>query len=585
MTVDPATRQRIEHWIGIDAEHGEAIAGLLVDEPDRAVALFDGRIAFGTAGLRAEMGPGPKAMNRLVVRQATAGLMDWLTAASAAPASGPLVVVGYDARHHSQRFAHDVAAVVLARGGRVELIDRPAPTPVLARAVLDRQADAGIMITASHNPAADNGYKLYLGDGIQLVSPADAEIAAAIDRVADTDPLAGTDLPAGSGGEGGDGPPAAATDIADEALARHRQVAIEALATDHRQVSIVYTAMHGVGGRHLLDCFEAAGFPAPVVVEAQFDPDPDFPTAAFPNPEEAGALDLALAQAAAGGADGPFDIVLANDPDADRLAVAVPDRDGVWARLSGDQVGALLADHLLTQASSAAESDQGSGSGTGTGIVASSIVSSRFIDALAAANGAESIRTLTGFKWVARPIVERPEARYLFGYEEALGYCVGDRVRDKDGVSAALVMAELVARCRAEGQTLLDRLDDLACRHGLYATRQVTVRLDELEPAERDRLMARAVALEPADVGGVAVTAREDLSQGATLPPTAGIVLDLADGARVIVRPSGTEPKVKAYLEVIETAVTRDRIDQARDATNRRLDALAAAVETLLTGG
>lgn len=554
---DPSIVDRIEAWAAIDAEYGDDLRRLLADDADEAARLFDGRIAFGTAGLRAEMGPGPRRMNRLVVRQTTAGLMDWLP-------PDPLVVIGYDARHHSRRFAHDAAAVILDRGGRVELVDRPAPTPVLARAVLDREADAGIVITASHNPAADNGYKLYLGDGIQLVPPADAEIAAAIDAVAHLDPL-----PAVHGEEG---PPAGAVDIAAEALARHREIAVAALSTDQRQVQVLYTAMHGVGGRHLLDCFAAAGLPTPSVVAEQFDPDPEFPTAAFPNPEEAGALDLALAQATRDGVD----IILANDPDADRLAVAVPDQAGAWSRLSGDQVGALLADHVLRNA--------GPSTG-GTDLVASSIVSSRFIDRLAAAAGAESIRTLTGFKWVARPIVERPGDRYLLGYEEALGYCVGDRVRDKDGISAALVMAELAAGCRAEGVTLRQRLDELAERHGLYATRQVTVRLDGLGDERRADLMERAVTVAPGELAGVAVTGREDLAEGRHLPPTDGVVLDLADGGRVIVRPSGTEPKIKAYLEVIEADVPAGGAASARGAANRRLDALAAAVTSLLSGG
>jgi phosphomannomutase len=558
MSIDPALRERIEAWAAIDAEHGADLRRLLGDDPDEAARLFDGRIAFGTAGLRAAMGPGPERMNRLVVRQTTAGLMDWLP-------PGPTVVVGYDARRHSQRFAHDVAAVVAARGGRVELIDRPAPTPVLALAVLDRDADAGIMITASHNPAGDNGYKLYLGDGIQLVPPADAEIAAAIDAVADSDPLPDADR--------APGPSPEAVDIAEVALARHREVALAALTTDQRDVAVLYTAMHGVGGRHVIDCFEAAGFPAPSVVAEQFEPDPAFPTAAFPNPEEAGALDLALAQAEREGVD----LILANDPDADRLAVGVRDESGRWTRLSGDQVGALLADHLLTNAPPPPAG--------ATDLVASSIVSSRFIDRLAEAAGADSIRTLTGFKWVARPIVERPDDRYLLGYEEALGYCVGDRVRDKDGVSAALVVAELAAGCKSAGTTLSARLDELAERYGLYATRQVTVRLDDVDDERRAELMASAVAIDPGELAGVAVAGREDLAEGRHLPPTDGVVLDLADGARVIVRPSGTEPKIKAYLEVVEADVEPGGVERARDAANRRLDALAAAVESMLRGG
>ncbi|MEM9566262.1 MAG: phospho-sugar mutase, partial [Actinomycetota bacterium] len=612
MSLPPELRAEAERWAAIDAEHGDEIRRLLAaadaaqaetdaaaqaetddaarpaaddaarpatDDPARASAasnaaraetdavgghdpagaaaelgrLFGSRVAFGTAGLRAAMGPGPARMNRLVVRQTTAGLLDWLGAE-------PTVVIGYDARHHSRRFAHDVAAVVLDRGGRALVVDRPAPTPVLALAVLDQRADAGIVITASHNPAADNGYKLYLGDGIQLVPPADSEIAAAIDRLATVDPLPGI------AGAGEDDPlPSGAEDIAEAALARHREVAMAALLTEHRAVHVLYTAMHGVGGAHLLDCFEAAGFPAPAVVAEQFEPDPEFPTASFPNPEEPGALDLALAAAEASiDTESPVDVVIANDPDADRLAVAVPDRNGRWSRLTGDEVGALLADHVLRHRPSAAESG-------GRAVLASSIVSSRFIDRLAEGGDADSVRTLTGFKWVARPIVDRPGDPYLLGYEEALGYCVGDRVRDKDGISAALVLAELAADCRRKGRTLRDRLDELAVANGLYATAQVTVRLDDLDADERERLMTAAVGVDPVELAGVAVVGREDLAEGRLLPPTAGIVLDLADGARVIVRPSGTEPKVKAYLEVVVDDVPAGGIGATRAAADGRL--------------
>ncbi len=558
--IDSGLRAEIERWIALDDEYGAELTRALEEDPDSLVPLFDGRIAFGTAGLRAAMGPGPRRMNRLVVRQTTEGLMNWLP-------DGAKVVVGYDARHNSNRYANDVVEVVAICGGVAELIDLPAPTPVLALAVLDREADAGVMITASHNPAADNGYKLYLADGIQLVSPADGEIAAAIDRVADSmtpDPTRWT-------GDAG-----SVVDIAEESLARHRAVAQAPLVTDRRDVNVLYTAMHGVGGEHLLACFAEAGFPTPEVVAEQFEPDPDFPTAAFPNPEEPGAFDLsfaavvALEQANPG--NGP-DVILANDPDADRLAVGVQDDTGGWRRLSGDEVGALLIDHVLNHRSIA----EGEGA-----MVASSIVSSRFIDRLAAAHGVDSIRTLTGFKWVARPIVERPADRYLLGYEEALGYCIGDRVRDKDGVSAALVMAELAADCKAERTTLWARLGAIIERHGLYATSQVTVSIAGMSDAEQAAVKERAVSVDPTDVGGVAVASREDLSLGERLPPTSGVVLHLEDESRIIVRPSGTEPKIKAYLEVVEAGGQPGYAKEARHKAELRLENLAAAVETLL---
>ncbi len=570
--IDRERRDEIERWIRMDAEYGDELRRLLEEDPAEAARLFDGRIAFGTAGLRAAMGPGPRQMNRLVVQQTTAGLLRWLP-------PEPTVVIGYDARYHSKRFADDVARIVAAAGGRAELVDQPAPTPVLARAVLDRAADAGVMITASHNPAADNGYKLYLSDGLQLVDPSDGEIAALIDQVA-----AG---PAPALGDGDGEPP---IDIGAESLERHRAVAVEALLTGHREVSVLYTAMHGVGGRHLLSCFAAAGFPPPAVVTDQFEPDPDFPTAPFPNPEEPGAFDLAYQRAASmaeGDPRSPVDIILANDPDADRLAVAVLDDEQRWRRLSGDEVGALLADHVLRHRTAPSDGTEEGADGTeegagGTSLVASSIVSSRFIDRLADAYGAESIRTLTGFKWVARPIVDRPEDRYLFGYEEALGYCIGDRVRDKDGISAALVMAELAAECIATGTTVWQRLGSLIERHGLYATAQVTMGIGDLDDARRVAVMQRAVDLDPGDIAGTRVVEREDLSKGERLPPTAGVVLRLEDDSRVIVRPSGTEPKIKAYLEVVEPGGPPGYASEARRRAGLRLRDLEVAVTGLL---
>ncbi len=535
-----------------DDETRATVDRLIADGATEALhELFDGRIGFGTAGLRAEMGPGPKRMNRVVVRQTTAGLMDWLP-------NGAKVVIGYDARHRSAVFARDVAHVVVALGGVAELIDKPLPTPVLAHAVLVRGASAGVMITASHNPPADNGYKLYLDDGIQLVSPSDAEIAERIDRVA-----AG-ELPCPGSGDmplNGERLDRDVVVLGSEIEQQHLDVTADALRShvgqsEARRISLVYTAMHGVGGEHLLRAFAQAGFDPPTVVAEQFAPDPDFPTVAFPNPEEDGALDLALALAAEVNAD----LVIANDPDADRLALAIPARSGEgFVPLGGDQIGVLLADHLLGEPSDADR------------IVASSHVSSRLLASIAEQRGARCITTLTGFKWVARPIVEHPEARYVLGYEEALGYCCGGAVRDKDGISAALVAAEMVADLLGHGATVWDRLDALALAHGAHLTGPVTIRFDGPDgPARRTAVIDRVVKAPPAELAGERLATFEDMSQpGGALPPATGLVLHYDGGSRVILRPSGTEPKLKAYVEVIEPSDGRSAADMWRHAEER----------------
>ncbi len=519
------------------------------------VALFNGRIAFGTAGLRAALGPGPTRMNRLVVRQTTTGLVRWLQAQGS---PNPTVVIGYDARHGSAAFADDTAGVVASLGGRALVLPRPLPTPVLAHAVLAEHADAGVMITASHNPPADNGYKLYLADGIQLVSPADGEIADAIDLVAN-----------------GDLPPIDLGHVhierlSEDAVSAHIDAAVGALKLTTRSVRSVYTAMHGVGGRHLVNAFEQAGFPAPELVIEQFEPDPDFPTVAFPNPEEPGALDLALALAKEFDAD----LVIANDPDADRLALAIPSRSGSgFEALTGDQIGALLADHLLRHTSGADR------------MVSNSIVSSQLLGRMAAAHGVEHIETLTGFKWVARPIVDRPDRRLVIGYEEALGYCVGDAVRDKDGISAALVAAEMTADALANGETLWDRLDRLAIEHGLHLTGPVTVRLPGIDGvARRTALLADLIANPPSTLAGAHLVEQLDLSLGRDLPPTPGFVMRFDEQTRVIVRPSGTEPKLKAYIEVVEAVSNIVDLTAARERARARLEKFQTELDQRFSG-
>jgi phosphomannomutase len=531
---------RARAWLAEDPdpETRAELAALLdaVEAGDASTEMadrFSGTLEFGTAGLRGALGAGPNRMNRVVVIRAAAGLAAYLRQTGA---QGP-VVIGYDARKNSDVFARDTAEVMTGAGFEARLLPGPLPTPVLAFAIGDQGAAAGVMVTASHNPPQDNGYKVYLGDGSQIVPPADAGIAA---RIAAVGALA--DVPRGGPG----------TVLGEDLVGRYlARVTSLVDACGPRQISVVHTALHGVGSDLMLRALRLAGFPDAVSVAEQAVPDPAFPTVAFPNPEEPGAMDLALATAAEVGAD----LVLANDPDADRCAVAVPSVDG-WRMLRGDEVGALLADHLLR---------------TGVrGTYACSIVSSSLLGRLAAAHGQPFVETLTGFKWIGR--VEG----LAFGYEEALGYCVDPAVvKDKDGISAAIRVVELAALLKAQGRTLLDRLDEIARGHGLHATDQLSVRVTDL--AEIAAAMDRLRTSPPTELGGLAVTSAEDLARGsAALPPTDGLRYRLADDARVIVRPSGTEPKLKCYLEVV-VPVGED-IGAARAEAAERLAALRAGI-------
>ncbi|MET8330728.1 phospho-sugar mutase [Streptomyces sp. NPDC005181] len=510
---DPETRDELAKLI--DAEDLDALA-----------ARFAGTLQFGTAGLRGELGAGPLRMNRSVVIRAAAGLAAYLNAKGQ---TGGLVVIGYDARYKSADFARDTAAVMTGAGLRAAVLPRPLPTPVLAYAIRHLGAVAGVEVTASHNPPRDNGYKVYLGDGSQIVPPADGEIA---DAIAAVGPLAGVDRPESGWEILGD-------EVLDAYLARTD--AVLDTAGSPRTAQVVYTAMHGVGTSVLTAAFARAGFPAPVLVAEQAEPDPAFPTVAFPNPEEPGAMDLAFATARRANPD----IVIANDPDADRCAVAVPDAtvDGGWRMLRGDEVGALLAAHLVARGA--------------TGVFAESIVSSSLLGRIAAKAGNGYEETLTGFKWIARVDGLR------YGYEEALGYCVDpDGVRDKDGITAALLVAELTSVLKEQGRTLLDLLDDIAVEHGLHATDQLSVRVGDLSVIAD--AMRRLRDTPPTALAGLAVTSAEDLSEGTEqLPPTDGLRYHL-DGARVIVRPSGTEPKLKCYLEVVVPVGSADGLPAAR---------------------
>ena len=536
---DPVTRAEIEALVA---------DGDLEELADR----FDGTLEFGTAGLRGALGGGSNRMNRVVVLRAAAGLAAYLKDHGAST-GGPdetardSVVIGYDARHNSDVFARDTAEVMTGAGLHALLLPRPLPTPLLAFAIRDLDCVAGVMVTASHNPPQDNGYKVYLGDGSQIVPPADAEIA---DRIAAVGSVA--DIPRGGAAEGGREDDARIEVLDDTVLDRYLRTVVELTGGGPRDLRIVYTPLHGVGGSSVVRALLEAGFPEPHVAVAQAEPDPDFPTVAFPNPEEPGAMDLALALAEEVDAD----LVVANDPDADRCAVALPGPHG-WQMLRGDEVGALLAGHLLGLRRE--------------GVYATSIVSSSLLGKMARAEQQLYAETLTGFKWIGRV----PDL--AFGYEEALGYCVDPaHVKDKDGVSALLMVCDIAARAKESGRTLRDLLDDLAREHGLHATDQLSVRMDDL--AAIPAVIERVRADPPASLGGLAVLRVDDLSEGsADVPPTTGLRFRLEDDCRVVVRPSGTEPKLKCYLEVvIAVDDDEDGVDAARISAAGRLDAIRA---------
>ena len=558
---DPATKASLLELVRL-VEDGDPVARQELEDS------FRGTLQFGTAGLRAALGPGPNRMNRVVVRRAAAGLAAFLVdaVATAAPGTRPRAVVGYDARHNSDVFAAETAAIFTAAGIDTFLLPAALPTPLLAYAVRALDCDGGVMVTASHNPPQDNGYKVYLGrhavaadgDGAQIVAPYDAEIAARISAVGTLESIT------------------LATDgwtVLDSSLAADYERATAALAMPDlfpaRDLRIVLTPLHGVGGGTALEVLKAAGFTDVTVVAEQADPDPDFPTVNFPNPEEPGALDLALE--AAGKLDA--DLVIANDPDADRAAVAAKDPDtGAWRMLRGDEVGSLLGAHMVARlADGAAGADAG-----GQGVFANSIVSSRLLARIAAAAGFGHEETLTGFKWISRV------PGLVYGYEEALGYCVApDLVKDKDGISAAVLIAELAAAAKAAGKTVFDTLDELYLQHGLHASDQLSIRVADL--GLLDAMMNRLRVSPPESFGQSAVEVFTDLAEGsAQLPPTEGLLYITRNLTRVIIRPSGTEPKLKCYLEVIHQVGSAAELPAARQAARASLDEVLRDVSEAL---
>ena len=549
--VDETLLEAATEWAAADPDQSTAtelrdLIGRATGGDETAVAelvdAFDGTLQFGTAGLRGRLGPGSNRMNRVVVSRAAAGLAQYLV-----QTGGSTVVIGFDARRNSDVFARDTAEIMAAAGIRAYVFPRHLPTPVLAFAIHHLGTSAGVMVTASHNPPDDNGYKVYLGDGSQIVPPADAEIATCIAAVG---PVA--QIPRSDDYETLD------ESVLDAYVAR----AVSLVSPGGpRDITAVYTAMHGVGGEVFMRAVRDAGFPAPDPVSQQFEPDGRFPTVHFPNPEEPGAMDLALAEAREVGAD----IVIANDPDADRCAAGIP-ADGDWRMLSGDEVGSLLGWWIV---------ERGRRSGTpASGVMAESIVSGTLLHRIAEAAGLGYEATLTGFKWISRV------PGLVFGYEEALGYCVDPRaVTDKDGISASLLMLELAATLKAEGKGPQDVLDDLARQFGLHKTSQVAVRVADISLIAD--AMARLRQSPPSQLGGRTVTEMADLSAGVDgLPPTDGLRF-IMDGARVIIRPSGTEPKLKCYLQVV-VPVNDDDVPAAGVLADAEMTALREDVSAAL---
>ena len=499
---DPITASQLQQWLDTNNE-------------SELRTSFNGFLQFGTAGLRGPIRPGPSGMNRAVVGRTAAGIVAYMEERNLTS-----VVIGRDARYGSEDYTFETAAIMSGAGMKVFVLPRPLPTPVLAFATNELGCNVGIMVTASHNPPQDNGYKVYLGgtvDGIeyrgsQIVSPTDVSIARKIDAITSL-----KELPRGK----------VWTVLGEEIIEKYIECTAS-LATTPGTLKIVYTAMHGVGTETLQRVFHKAGYPSPILVTAQAAPNPDFPTVAFPNPEEPGAIDLALETAKTFGAD----LVIANDPDADRCAAAVKDPVTGWRMLRGDELGAILGESIARKSSD--------------GIFANSIVSSSILKKIAGHYNLVFKETLTGFKWLAKV------KDLTFGYEEALGYAVDAKtVNDKDGISAAITVAQIATDLAADGKTLLDLLDEIWSRHGYHATEQISIRLSDLSKV--DVILGGLRANPPQIIAGRAVTSIDDLATPTDgLPPTDGLRIWLDGGVRIIIRPSGTEAKMKCYIEVIE---------------------------------
>ncbi len=500
-----------------DADMRDELRALIDGPLDELESRFSGRLQFGTAGLRGAIGAGPLRMNRLVVRQAAAGLVDHLLATHP-DAAGSGVIIGYDARRKSEVFALDTARVCAARGVKAMLFPHVVPTPVLAWNIVGTNAVAGVMVTASHNPPGDNGYKVYLGTGAQIVPPADEQIAARIDVVdPSTVELSSEDHEL--------------IEVLDRRLEEAYLASVRGVRfrPDVSGTPVAYTALHGVGGATLVAAFERAGHTPPVVVAEQHVPDGTFPTVGFPNPEEPGAMDRVIALAAVSGAR----VAIANDPDADRLGAAIPTRwpapsPDDWRKLGGDELGWLLADHILRHTEGADR------------LLITTLVSSSLLGRMAARHGVHAAETFTGFKWIGHTVLERPDQRFVFGYEQALGYLVTSRPLDKDGITAAVLLAEVVALAEHEGKQVYDLLAQIVAEYGEHAIADLSVKLD---PVLGSAAVMRMRERPPAAVAGRSVT------EVTWYPEATLLRLQCGGDLRLQVRPSGTEPKVKLYGE------------------------------------
>lgn len=524
---------------------------LISDGDIQLIQRFTNCLVFGTAGMRGVRGAGPMRMNRVMVRVVATAIAQELLSDNERD-EPPLVVVGYDARHKSQIFAQDTVRVLAAHGVSSLIFPRPAPTPVLAYTSLSKKAKAGIMVTASHNPAEDSGYKVYWEDGAQIVSPIDLKIAQRIDFKNPPSEEALADYEDVNILKDDNGSIQKYVDFASSSVSPESK----------REIKQIYTPLHGVGKEVFVDVFQKAGFENPTVVKSQAEPDPDFPTVSFPNPEEEGALDLAIELAVEKNAD----LVLANDPDADRLAVVVNHKDN-WCRLNGNEIGVLLAEHILSK-----------GQGEDR-LVVTTVVSSRLLSKIADFHKVKYAETLTGFKWIVRPGLEDKNSRFVFGYEEALGFALGDSVRDKDGITSALAFAELAAELKAEDKTVMDLLDELWNRHGVHKTALFTKRLDAETDISAD-FMSPWRTSPPERIGEFVVIESIDLlTPESGLPATDALVFNILNG-RIVIRPSGTEPMVKAYVEVTESVINGD-IRSAERSADHKIEDLLHGVSNL----